>query len=133
MVVRTQCKGRKVSGLYIGARNVRRNFPKHTAAVEFVLGHLHIGCRLTPGFWHGQPEIRDPRLCEWLEFKLYRERSLRTPLPLKLVQAGRNRFRILPMVLPSVSLNGVGQSQTHFAGALVRQKEKKPTSRLHPV
>lgn len=133
MVVRTQCKGRKVSGLYIGERNVRRNFPRHTTGVEFELGHLHIRCQLAPGFWKGQPEIHDPRLCEWLEFKLYRERSLRTSLPLVLVQAGRSRFRILPMVLPSVSLNGVGQSHARFAGAPVRQQEKKPASRLHSV
>lgn len=48
MVVRTECKGRKVTGIYIGARNARRNFREETAAIEFELGHLRIGCELSP-------------------------------------------------------------------------------------
>lgn len=133
MLVRTQCKGRKVSGLYIGERNVRRNFPRHTTGVDFELGHLRIHCQLAAAFWKGQPEIRDPRLCEWLEFKLYRERSYRTSLPLMLVHVGRNRFKILPMALPSVSLNGIGQSQAGFAVVPIREQEKKPALQLHSM
>ena len=106
MLVRTQCQGCRVSGLYIGATNVRRNFPRDTAAVEFELGHLRIGCQLKPGFWQGQPQICDPRLCEWLEFKLYRERSRHTPLPLTMVKSSRGPFKLLPFPLPSISSNG---------------------------
>lgn len=120
MVVRTQCHGCKVTGLYIGAKNVRRNFPRDTAAVEFELGHLHIHCQLAPGFWQGQPEICDKRLCEWLDFKLYRERKRRTPLPLMLVQAGRNAYHLRPIVLPPVSSDaGMIRSHVHQHAALV--------------
>lgn len=108
MVIRTECKGGKVTGIYIGARNARRNFPKGAAAVEFELGHLRIGCELTPGFWRDQPRICDSRLCDWLEFKLYRERKRVTPLPLALVQSGRNAYKLRPVILPGVSLAGIG-------------------------
>lgn len=107
-MVRTECKGRRVTGIYIGARNARRNFPRQDAAVEFELGHLRIGCELGPGFWRDQPRICDPRLCEWLEFKLYRERRYLTPLPLALVHSGRNAYRVRQVVLPSVSLAAIG-------------------------
>lgn len=108
MVVRTECKGRKVTGIYIGARNARRNFPREIAAVEFELGHLRIGCELSPGFWQDQPRICDSRMCDWLEFKLYRERKHITPLPLALVHSGRNAYKLRPVVLPPVSPMGIG-------------------------
>lgn len=110
MVVRTECKGRKVTGIYIGARNARRNFPRRAAAVEFELGHLRIGCQLNPGFWRDQPRICDSRLCDWLEFKLYRERKHMTPLPLSLVHSGRNAYKLWPVILPAISLMGIGNS-----------------------
>lgn len=116
MVVRTECKGRKVTGIYIGARNVRRNFPREVLVIDFELGHLHIGCSLGPGFWRDQPRICDPRLCDWLEFKLYRERRHVTPLPLVLVHASKNTYRLRPMILPAISLSGIGESNA--AGAL---------------
>ena len=103
MVVRTQRKAREVTGLYIGARNVRRNFPRHISAIEIELEHLHIDCRLAPAFWLSQPEIRDPRLCEWLKFKLYRGRICRMSLPLALTPSGKNAFRLSPIDLPSVA------------------------------
>ena len=106
MLVRTQCQGCKVCGLYIGANNVRRNFPTDTAAIEFELGHLRIGCPLSPGFWRGQPQISDPRLCQWLEFKLYRERTRRIPLPLSMLKSGRSAFKLVPFPLPSISSGG---------------------------
>ncbi len=111
MVVRTECKGRKVTGLFIGARNVRKTFPKTLAAVEFELGHLRIDCELGPGFWRDQPKISDSRLCEWLEFKLYRDRRYITPLPVILAQAGRNTFKLRPVALPSVSLAAIGDAK----------------------
>lgn len=112
MVVRTECKANRVTGIYIGARNARRNVRKQAAAIEFELGHLRIGCELGPGlFWRDQPRICDSRLCEWLQFKFYRERRRMTPLPLVLVQWGRNAFKIRPLTLPAISLIGIGESQ----------------------
>ncbi len=40
--------------------------------IELQLDHLQIQCGLAPEFWHGEPEIRDARLCEWLDFKVVR-------------------------------------------------------------
>ncbi len=69
MVVKTQSKGRGVTGLHVGMNNVRRYFPKGTRDIELQLGHLTIQCGLKPDFWEGEPEIYDPRLCAWLESK----------------------------------------------------------------
>jgi hypothetical protein len=104
MMVKTECNGRKVTGLYIGARNVRRNFPREVAAIEFELGHLRIDCELGPEFWRDQPRICDSRLCEWLQHKLYHETGYMKPLPLALVQSGRNAYKLRPVLLPPVSL-----------------------------
>ena len=124
MVVRTQCEGRKVTGLYIGARNVRRNFPRQIAAIEVELGHLHIRCELKPVFWRGQPEIRDPRLCAWLESRLYHQRPCRTPLPLALITSGKNAFKLKPFGLPSIASVGAGSDR--FASLPMRQPEDRP-------
>lgn len=134
MVVRTECKGRKVTGIYIGVRNARRNFPRRAAAVEFELGDLRIGCQLNPEFWRGQPRICDSRLCEWLEFKLYHERKHITPLPLALVQSGRNAFRLRPVNLPAVSLMGIGETgglHHGTTGSAVRKPHHLPAH--HPA
>lgn len=125
MVVRTECKGHRVTGIYIGARNVRRNFRKQASGIEFELGHLRIGCELGPGFWRDQPRICDSRLCEWLEFKLYRERRYKTPLPIVLVQSGKNAYKIRPLILPAISLIGIGDSK---AGGSFRQRSRKADS-----
>ena len=69
MVVKTQCKGRKLTGVEVGAINVRRYFSRETREIELHLDHLLIQCGLNPDFWQGQTEIRDPRLCAWLESK----------------------------------------------------------------
>ena len=66
MVVKTQCKGRGLTGLHVGATNVRRYFSKDVSVIELQLDHLQIQCGLSPGFWKDQPEIWDPRLCAWL-------------------------------------------------------------------
>ena len=68
MVVRTQGKGRSVTGLNVGANNVRRYFPKNNLVIELQLDSLQIQCGLEPDFWQDQPDIHDPRLCAWLEF-----------------------------------------------------------------
>jgi hypothetical protein len=122
MVVRTECEGRRVTGIYIGARNVRRNFRKEAAVIEFELGHLQIDCELGPGFWRDEPRICDSRLCDWLEFRFYRERKYMAPLPLVLVQSGRNAFKVRPMVLPSISLIGIGE---WHSGGWSRQPQGK--------
>ncbi len=129
MVVRTECKGRKVTGIYIGARNVRRNFPRKAAAIDFELGHLRIGCDLGPGFWRDPPRICDSRLCEWLEFKLYRERRYMTPLPLSLVQSGRNAYKLRPLILPAVSLMAIGDSK----GAGTYRQHAGAVHKPHPL
>jgi len=99
MVVTTKDNGREVLGLRVGAANVRRYFPRSMGAVELLLGDLHIQCNLTPEFWKGQPEIRDPRLGAWLKYKVSRERLNRKPVALAMEHAGANAF-----TLRSVSL-----------------------------
>lgn len=106
MVVKTQCKGRGVTGLHVGISNVRRYFPKHVSAIELQLDHLQIQCGLSPDFWHGQPEIYDPRLCAWLESKHLRHKPDRTPIPLAMIPAGENSFR-----LQSVPLNAQARAK----------------------
>lgn len=88
MVVTTQENGREVVGLRVGAANVRRYFPRDMRAVELLLGDLRIECNLSPSFWNGQPEIRDPRLGAWLKFKVTRARANRKPVALAMEQAG---------------------------------------------
>jgi hypothetical protein len=102
MVVRTQSDGRVVIGLYIGTRNARREFPKRNATIELHLGDVQILCALAPEFWHGRPEIRDQRLCDWLESMLFHRRSCRIPVPLLMLSAGGNVYRLQPLqVQPS--------------------------------
>jgi hypothetical protein len=105
VVVRTQSDGRTVTGLYIGPRNARRNFPRHIRSVELEIGHLQIHCILTEEFWRGRPEIRDPRLCDWLETRIFRHRACRTPVPIAMVPVGRSVYRLHPFRLPPASLH----------------------------
>ncbi len=88
MVVRTQSKGREITGLEVGVHNVKRYFPKGTAVIELQLDHLQIQCGLTPDFWQDQPEISDPRLGAWLQSKNFHERPSRDPVPLAMIPAG---------------------------------------------
>jgi hypothetical protein len=94
MVVTSQCSGHRVMGLYIGAGNVRRYFPKTIHEIELQLDHLRIECWLKPDFWNGHPEIRDPRLCLWLESKARNGKSV--PLPLAMIPSGENSFILGP-------------------------------------
>jgi hypothetical protein len=104
MLVKAQYDGCRVSGLYVGVNNAKRYFSKRMAAIELQLDHLRIECWLTPHFWNGQPEIRDPRLCEWLESKNFHDRPCRTPVPLAMIPSGKNSF-----VLASLSQNRNGR------------------------
>lgn len=94
MVVRTQSNGSNGFGLRVGPTNARRYFPRTMNAVELRLDDLQIECRLPASFWNGSPEINDPRLCEWLKFKVLRERRKNTPIALNLVQSGANSFTL---------------------------------------
>jgi hypothetical protein len=97
MVVQTQYDGFRVSGLYVGANNAKRYFSKRIQEVELQLDHLQIQCGLTARFWDGQPEIHDPRLCDWLESKHLHEKPCRTPIPLALIPSGKNSFKVAPL------------------------------------
>ena len=90
MVVTSQCIGHRVTGLYVGANNVRRYFRERVAEIELQLDHLRIQCGLAPNFWQDQPEIHDPRLCVWLESK--QNGNGHAPLPMALIPSGKNSF-----------------------------------------
>jgi hypothetical protein len=96
MVVKTQSKGRGLTGLHVGAMNVRRYFPRDISIIELELDHLQIQCGLDPGFWQDEPEIYDPRLCAWLESKNFHTRPDRTPVPMVLIPSGKNAFKLQP-------------------------------------
>jgi hypothetical protein len=81
-----------VTGLNVGATNVRRYFPKSITEIELELDHLRIQCELTPEFWRGQPEIHDPRLCLWLESKQRNEQTNRHA-SLAMIRLDKNTFR----------------------------------------
>ncbi len=107
MVVTTQCKGRGITGLHVGVNNVKRYFPTPVDSIELQLDHLQISCTLSPNFWQGEPEIFDPRLCAWLEAKHIQSPCGRTPVPLSMIPAGENSFRLQP-----VRQNGNGREPT---------------------
>jgi hypothetical protein len=97
MVVKTQNKGRGVIGLHVGTDNVRLYFPKNISSIDLVLGHLQIQCGLKPDFWQDEPEIFDPRLCSWLESRHLIAKSSRASIPLAMIPAGENAFRLEPI------------------------------------
>ena len=97
MVVTIKNKGTLVTGLNVGATNVRRYFPKQVDAIELQLDHLQIECGLNSDFWQGDGEIHDPRLCAWLELKGSSGLRGRTPVLLAMVPAGKNSFRLQPI------------------------------------
>jgi hypothetical protein len=94
MVVKTQLRGGEVTGLLVGARNVRRYFPKGIRVIELQLDHLQIQCGLSPEFWNGHPEIHDSRLCEWLDFKVIHRTGERKQVKLAMTPAGECIFRL---------------------------------------
>jgi hypothetical protein len=94
MVVKTQSKGRGLTGLHVGTANVRRYFPRNISFIQLELDHLQIQCGLDPEFWLGEPEIHDPRLCAWLESKNFHNSPDRTPVPLVMIPSGKNCFKL---------------------------------------
>lgn len=93
MVVKSQWNGHRVTGLYVGVNNVRRYFPKKVEAIDLELDHLRIQCGLPPHFWKGQPEIHDPRLCDWLELKQLQGKGCRS---LAMIPSGEHSFVLGP-------------------------------------
>jgi len=63
--------------------------------VELRLGDLQIQCTLPQSFWAGEPEIHDPRLGEWLKFKIPQDRRNPDPIELRMIQSGVNTFTLL--------------------------------------
>jgi hypothetical protein len=101
MVVTTYRKSPGITGLLVGADNVRRYFSKRVSVIELQLDHLRIQCHLLPDFWQGEPEIYDARLCSWLEAKCLHASSSRAPVPLAMIPAGKSSFRLMPLTMDS--------------------------------
>jgi hypothetical protein len=97
MLVKTQCKEGGITGLCVGANNARRYLPKGAITIELLLDHLQIVCGLEPEFWEGQGEIYDPRLCAWLESKHLHGRPGHRQMPVAMIPAGENAFRLQPI------------------------------------
>jgi hypothetical protein len=86
-----------MTGVQIGVGNVRRYFSPESRVIELLLDHLQIQCGLSPGFWQGDTEIRDPRLSAWLESKNFNGRPGEAPIPLALIPSGKDCFRLRPL------------------------------------
>ena len=97
MVIKTQLKGRAVTGVEVGATDAQHYFVKDATAVELILDHLQIQCDLAPEFWRGHAEICDPRLNAWIEAKNFNSPVGADPIPLALIPSGKNRFRLQPV------------------------------------
>jgi hypothetical protein len=111
MMVKTQFRGSEVTGLHVGARNVRRYFPKSIHVIELQLDHLQIQCGLSPEFWQGHPEIHDPRLCEWLGYKVFFSKGTeRKQVRLAMTPAGNNTFRLRPSAGKEDTMAGTMES-----------------------
>lgn len=87
MIVRAQNNGRSITGIRMSIYDARRHFPTDLKAVDLELDHLRIRCDLHAGFWLDQPQISDPRLCLWLEEKIF-WRKAPTPPVLRMVKTG---------------------------------------------
>lgn len=114
MIVEAKSKGPGHCGLHIGAENVRRYFPQASSSIELQLGHLKIQCELEPGFWQGEPDIYDPRLCAWIESRHMHGNRDRSSVLLALVPAGENAYRLMPA---SAEMSVVPQRQTQTIAA----------------
>ena len=107
MVVKTRSIGHGLTGLHVGANNVRRYFPRDTSVIELELDHLQIQCGLSPEFWQGEPQIHDPRLCEWLDFKVGHRMGERKEVRLAMTPAGTNIFRLRPSTIKGDGMAGI--------------------------
>lgn len=96
MLVKAQYKGHSVTALCVGRRNARRYLPRSIQTIEFELDHLRIECGLPPEFWNGEAEIRDLRLCSWLESKHHPGRPSHSNVTLAMTSTGENLFKLIP-------------------------------------
>ena len=96
MLVKIYKNGRDPIGLDIGESNARRYFSRRRPSIELKLDDLRIRCTLPPDFWLGRPEIQDPRLSVWLEFKVARRAAAREPVFLSMVPSGVDTFVVRP-------------------------------------
>jgi len=101
MLVKPQCIGHRITGIFIGASNVRRYFPRHLVSIELEIDHLRIRCGLHPDFWQDDPEIRDPRLSDWLELKQFRTVGKKNSVTLSMIPSGEDSF-VLETTIPAV-------------------------------
>lgn len=97
MIVKMQDTGRGVTGLRIGARNVKRYFTKSVPTVDLDLDHVQIQCELRQDFWADQPQIADPRLCAWLTAKNSGWKADGRRVVLLMEPSGTNSFRLQAM------------------------------------
>jgi len=96
MLLQARCKGHAVTGLRIDHSNAQP-FPKRDMpAIELHLDHLLIECGLPTGFWEGEAEICDWRLCAWLESKKHRGIFSRS-VTVAMTPSGENAFRMVPV------------------------------------
>ena len=117
MVVKTYRDGPDRRGLHIGRSNARRYFRRHAHSIDLKLDDLQIQCTLSPDFWDKRPEIHDPRLSEWLEFKVGRRGTNREPMLLTMTPSGADTFVVTPKA---------GKNNEHFGA------EISPSSKLAP-
>jgi hypothetical protein len=106
MLVKAHRVGRDQFDLQIGTTNARRYFRKRTPTIDLKLDDLEIRCELSPDFWEGRPEIRDPRLSEWLEFKVGSGRQGRDPMLLTMVPSGSDTFAVIPRTAERIDAFG---------------------------
>lgn len=97
MLVTALSKRRGVTGLLVGAENVRQFFPVSNTVIELELGHIKIQCSLHEEFWAGKPEILDPRLSAWLETKHMHANARRSPVALALMPSGKSSYKLEPL------------------------------------
>jgi hypothetical protein len=117
MRVKTYRYGLARTGLQVSEANVRRYFSKLSPSIELRLDDLHIQCTLGADFWQGSPQIHDPRLSEWLEFKVARRATEHDPLSVVLIPLGTGAFVVQP----------VSQTRQESFGAEV-SRPRKPHS-----
>ncbi len=97
VLVKAQYKGHSVTALCVGRTNARRYFARSAQTIEFELDHLRIACGLPPEFWDGEAEIRDLRLCAWLESKHHPHRPSHSHVTLAMTPSGQNLFKLIPV------------------------------------
>lgn len=83
MIVKMQNDGHSITGIRMRISDARRLFPSDVKAVDLELDHLRIRCDLRID----RPQISDPRLCLWLEEKLF-WRTLQTTPVLQMERTG---------------------------------------------